>query len=1106
MGEPLDEGGPIPQRDQPRLVRHLGAVAMSRGRALAEAGAVTDRRWSPDRRRVSGTVGGGAPGGCQVTVTVRRAPNGSLAAVSGGCTCPTGYNCEHVAALLLAPALAPSSRNPGEPAAVPAGPGWGPALDALVAPPAATGGHGAVFGGGAQPLGLQFEAVESRPSPGRKPASRPGSRPAGAPGLRIRPVTRSSSGNWVRTDVTWSRLDYFTGWRSTGRVDEQVALLLELRALARLSDPRRWATSSDEAVWLESIASRRVWDLLRQARQAGVVLVAAGRDGPEVVVEDRPADAVLDAVAAGADLELRARLAVSGRDIPASTLLAIGSPVHGVAWWEPAGPGGRPVLHLAPIAAGTHPALVSILAEPVPITIPADRRARFETEIYPALRRRVALCSSDGSVDLPPAEADTVVCVLSHRPGSLLDVSWWLRAGAGPLRAVTDDPDADAGKALMAAAEILAGPAGVVPTRPGGLAPTAVHLEGVAAARFVAEIVPALADLDGVEVVHGGAVPDYREVTDSPAVSVGDASEDRDWLDLHVSVSVGGEEVEFAELFVALAEGRSHLLLPSGAYFSLAHEQLRRLADLIAEARSLHDAPPGRIRLSRFSVSLFDELSDLASVDEGTGACLESLRALAADPAPARPVPAGLMAELRPYQLEGFGWLAARFEAGLGAVLADDMGLGKTLQALAVMCHAREQGLTSDPFLVVAPTSVVGNWAAEAARFAPGLAVATVTETSARRGAGVADTAAGADLVITSYALFRLDHAEYQAHPWAGLFLDEAQFVKNPTAITHIRARRLPVAFKLAMTGTPLENSLTELWALLSITSPGLLGRPDRFNDAYRLPIERHSDQDRLDQLRRRIRPVMLRRTKADVVADLPDKQEQVLQVELAPRHRKLYHTYLQRERQKILGLIGDMAANRFEILRSLTLLRQAALDISLVDPDHPPVPSAKLELLVSMLEEAVADGHRVLVFSQFTRFLAEARRRVEASGIACSYLDGRTRRRQQVIDEFRSGETPVFMISLKAGGFGLNLTEADHCVLLDPWWNPATEAQAVDRAHRIGQARKVMVHRLVSVDTIEEKVMALKDRKSALFSSVVDEGSFSSASLSATDIADLLG
>jgi SNF2 family DNA or RNA helicase len=427
------------------------------------------------------------------------------------------------------------------------------------------------------------------------------------------------------------------------------------------------------------------------------------------------------------------------------------------------------------------------------------------------------------------------------------------------------------------------------------------------------------------------------------------------------------------------------------------------------------------------------------------------------------------------------------------------------VQALALMCHTNERGLTKDPYLVVAPTSVVGNWASECRRFAPDLNVTMVTETGRRRGTSLQDMAADFDVVITSYSLFRMEYDEYAGVDWAGLFLDEAQFAKNRLSQTYQRAKTLPVPFKVAMSGTPIENNLMELWSLLSIVAPGLFASPDRFAEYYRVPIEKETDAERLAQLRRRVRPLMLRRTKEQVASDLPAKQEQVLELDLSPKHKKVYQTYLQRERQKVLGLLDDMTKNRFEIFRSLTLLRQASLDVSLVDAKHTGVPSTKLDALMEMLEDIVGDGHRVLVFSQFTRFLTLARNRIRKAGIEHCYLDGRTRNRPAVIAEFREGHIPVFLISLKAGGFGLNLTEADYCILLDPWWNPAVEAQAVDRIHRIGQIRKVMVYRLVATDTLEEKVMALKAKKAALFANVMDGGGFESGAMTAADIRDLL-
>jgi SNF2 family DNA or RNA helicase len=337
------------------------------------------------------------------------------------------------------------------------------------------------------------------------------------------------------------------------------------------------------------------------------------------------------------------------------------------------------------------------------------------------------------------------------------------------------------------------------------------------------------------------------------------------------------------------------------------------------------------------------------------------------------------------------------------------------------------------------------------------------------------------------------------------VLLDEAQFVKNYRAKTYQSARRLRSDFKLAITGTPLENNLMELWALLSITAPGLFPHPDRFSEFYRRPIERAQDPLLMGRLRRRISPLMLRRTKERVASELPPKQEQIVEVVLQPKHMRIYQTHLQRERQKVLGLIDDLDRNRFTILRSLTLLRQLSLDPSLVDDIHAGVPASKIEVLCEQLGELVAEGHSGLVFSQFTGFLSKVRARLEEEDIDYAYLDGRTRNRSAAVERFRSGRVPVFLISLKAGGFGLNLPEADYCFLLDPWWNPATEAQAIDRTHRIGQTKTVLVYRLVARDTIEEKVMELKERKEQLFAAMFGDDALAAVPLSVTEIRALV-
>jgi superfamily II DNA or RNA helicase len=721
----------------------------------------------------------------------------------------------------------------------------------------------------------------------------------------------------------------------------------------------------------------------------------------------------------------------------------------------------------------------------------------------------------------PPPEPGQAMLTLSvqrlleHR----MSLTWdWISlvGSESHVEAVrADDQNPSRAATLKRVTDLLADPEyGLTEPFPGGrrLRDHAV-VAGDVMLRLVREVLPQLVEMDDVEVVvkPDDNVPEYFEAQEAPVVSFASTTEGsvgaQDWFDLSVRVSVGGEEVGFEGLFVALAAEREFMILPSGRYFRLEQPEFRQLQDLIVESRELQDAPAGVLRVARFQAGLWQELSELGEVTGQAAAWQESVRALSgAQTGPADPLPAGLDATLRPYQLEGFRWLATLRRHDLGGVLADDMGLGKTLQALALICHAVEQAPTGTaPFLVVAPASVVSNWAHESARFAPNLIATPIVQTGARRAGTLEQAVTGSHIVVTSYTLFRLEFDDYAALPWAGLILDEAQFVKNSQSQAYRCARQLPVAFKLAITGTPMENSLAELWALLSITAPGLLPRLDRFTDYYRRPIEKDHDEDRLAQLRRRIRPLMLRRRKGEVLTELPAKQEQVMELDLNPQHRRMYQTYLQRERQKVLGLLGDLQKNRFEIFRSLTLLRQASLDLTLVDPKHHAIASTKLDALCDQVTDLAAEGHRVLIFSQFTRFLTTARQRLEDAGIACCYLDGKTRRRAQVIADFKNGTAPAFLVSLKSGGFGLTLTEADYCILLDPWWNPATEAQAVDRTHRIGQTRNVMVYRLVAKDTIEEKVMALQARKAELFSSVLDGGEFASAELTAADIRSLL-
>jgi superfamily II DNA or RNA helicase len=1109
----------ITSADAKVLERLVGSATFARGSDYARTGAVRKRTWSPGGTHVVGEVQGGTRRPYVATVTLTRSRSKELSAFQATCTCPVGVNCKHAVALVLAEeSSVHSSQVPklsivrDDAARIPLTPrdettrsigresypsDWKLPLQILLE----SDGKEAAEPGDTD-IGLQFELVLD---------------PGGA-GIRVRPVTPGQNGNWVRTGISWSNLDYYRyGARSTPEAVERLALVKELLALSQLANRRPMYSYSDDVVRLETINSRRLWDLFGEARALGLPLVQSGRHSQPISFVPRAADVTIDVTRSEAGLRVEPRIEIEGQRIPLQQSMLIGSPAHGIAWWEQSTDINRATpplgLGLAALATPVDDNLRAFLRTAA-VDVPSHDEKRFLRAFVPRLRRRVEVASSDGSVGLPEVRRSTLVLTISAGDDHDIELTWARSAEGEEWRedlwgAASREHQRSAEESTVEAASAIVRsvPAMFEVTSRGYRLASKSRLEGMSAVRFVTDLLPALEATDAIEVERIGALPDYKETAAAPVVSLGGShSADNDWFDLTITVTVGGEEVPFAELFVALAGGQSHLILPSGTFFSLDREELRELAQLITEARGLRDDPGEGVRLSRFQASLWEDFQRLGVVSAQASRWEDQVRALvgAVDRREHGP-PVSLRATLRPYQHTGFNWLTYLYEHRLGGVLADDMGLGKTLQALALMCHVKELGVVKDPFLIVAPTSVVGNWLSECRRFAPNLNVTTVTETGRRRGTTVKEVAEEVDVVVTSYSLFRLEYDEYAAVGWAGLFLDEAQFAKNRLSQTYQRAKTLPVSFKVAMSGTPIENNLMELWSLLSIAAPGLFSNPDRFAEYYRVPIEKENDSERLGQLRRRIRPLMLRRTKEQVANDLPDKQEQVLELDLSPKHKKVYQTYLQRERQKVLGLLDEMTKNRFEIFRSLTLLRQASLDVSLVDAKHEGVPSTKLDALMEMLDDIVSDGHRVLVFSQFTRFLTLARNRIQRAGIEHCYLDGRTRNRPAVIAEFREGHAPVFLISLKAGGFGLNLTEADYCILLDPWWNPATEAQAVDRIHRIGQTRKVMVYRLVAKDTLEEKVMALKAKKAMLFSNVMDGGGFESGAMTASDIRELL-
>jgi SNF2-related domain/Helicase conserved C-terminal domain len=965
---------------------------------------------------------------------------------------------------------------------------WTRAVDALLPSGDDTRRPGGIRRALVQP-GLQLDLVTDDPD-----------RP---PVLRVRPVVPGTSGGWRVSGTSWS----VVGYAQRGdlpRTRRQRRLLTELLAVSR---SQHWLAHSASWLDLTDIDSRRVWDLLCELRDAGLPFVTTGRPAREAVVDD-PVRA-----------HLHLRPVPDGLDVCCHLFTEPGEPVpdHAVtladdaalAWWTPGvDHRGRPArtLHVAPVPPALTPHLDAVRRF-VPVHVPSAQVGRFTAEYLPRLPAAVAVRTT---TQVPPRQHDTALRVtVTPLDDFCLEVRWaWDRDPAGRRDVAAEHRIVDAVR--MALPDRLLPDGG----RPGDLPgftglPAPARLSAAATVRFVQNAMPYLEAIEGVVLDLTAELPRYREAREAPVLSF-DALRptDRDWYDLTVSVHLEAEHIPFVNLFTALVRGRSHLVLPSGLTLPLRDGRFAELIGLIEEGRALIEGPEGSLRVSRYDTAVWDGLTRLGQLEGRAQTWRQAARAVAQAPILTEHAPpTGLTATLRPYQRAGFGWLATLYENGLGGVLADDMGLGKTLQTLALVQHVRVKSLSDKPFLVVAPTSVLSTWQSEAARFAPGLRFVTVAGTTRRRdGTTITDLARDADVVVTSYALFRLEHRHYCEVSWAGLVLDEAQNVKNHQSVAYRCARDLGAPWTLAITGTPMENSLIELWALMSLVAPGLLqASPKTFNDVYRLPIERARDGARLAALRRRIGPLVLRRTKDQVAQDLPEKTEQILTLDLAPAHRRAYQALLTRERAKVLELVDDLPRNKFQIFSSLTLLRQAALDIALVDPDRAQVPATKLDVLLDLVGDVVAEGHRVLVFSQFTRFLRAARDRITAAGHDVCYLDGRTRRRDDVVQAFRSGAAPVFLISLRAGGTGLTLTEADYCVVLDPWWNPATEAQAVDRAHRIGQTRPVVVYRLVAKDTIEQKVMELKAAKAGLAASTLDGADLASADLTADDVRRLI-
>ncbi|WP_263264942.1 DEAD/DEAH box helicase [Pseudomonas sp. RIT-PI-S] len=627
--------------------------------------------------------------------------------------------------------------------------------------------------------------------------------------------------------------------------------------------------------------------------------------------------------------------------------------------------------------------------------------------------------------------------------------------------------------------------------------------------RFVLHDLPALRE-QGWEIEYGEQFSFQLTPVDDWYAVVEEAS-GHDWFDLELGIVVNGERQSLLPILLNLVRSHPDALKP-GAIARRKDDELlvvplpgaqankravqvalpyARLKPVLAALGDVYQQEAGvtRLRLATPDASRLNALAELPLRWQGGERLRElatRLRDLRSRPCLA---PSGLNATLRGYQLEGLSWMQNLRELEVGGILADDMGLGKTLQALAHILTEKNAGRLDRPVMVVMPTSLIPNWQDEASRFAPGLRVLTLQGVGRKK---YFDRLDEYDLLLTTYALLPKDVERIGQLKLHLLILDEAQYIKTPGSKAAQAARRFDARQRLCLSGTPLENHLGELWSLFHFLMPGWLGDSKAFNLHYRVPIERHEDQERLQHLNARIKPFLLRRTKEQVATELPAKTDIIQWVELNDAQRDLYETVRLAMDRKVRAEISrkGMARSQIIILEALLKLRQVCCDLRLVDKSRGPElagSSGKLESLMGMLERLMAEDRRVLVFSQFTSMLELIEAELQQRGMGYALLTGSSRDRRAPVEDFQQGRKRIFLISLKAGGVGLNLTAADTVIHYDPWWNPAAEQQATDRAYRIGQDKPVFVFKLITRGTVEEKIAQLQQEKTALAAGVLD-------------------
>lgn len=604
---------------------------------------------------------------------------------------------------------------------------------------------------------------------------------------------------------------------------------------------------------------------------------------------------------------------------------------------------------------------------------------------------------------------------------------------------------------------------------------------------FLTEELPNLPEW--VDVFYSDAFAN-RPVRPMPKVTAGVSVNDSDLLE----VTFNAKDLDFNELMEILdsyRQKRKYHRLKDKSFITLGDQQMQAIADFV-DNTGIDKAQADGMKVE-LPMSQAMYLDELAREDEALR--LERSRAFRAIVRDIRhpedsevEVPPSLKGVLRDYQVTGFNWLSNLSAYHLGGILADDMGLGKTLQVIAFLLA--KQNYQEPPSLVVAPTSLMYNWLEEIERFAPQLKAAAVAGTKAEREKILAEADASYDVLITTYNMLKRDIAMYEKRRFRYAFLDEAQHIKNPTTQNARAVKKLKTSGYFALTGTPIENTLTELWSIFDFLMPGYLLSHKKFKDRYETPIVREQDERSLKDLKRHVMPFILRRMKKDVLTELPDKVERKMVSSMTPKQEKVYQGWFLKSQKEFAEQMAAGEDSRIKILAILTRLRQIACDPAMFLEGYTGG-SGKLDQLEEVVSDAVEGGHRILIFSQFTTMLAHIGERLKQQGIAYYYLDGSTPslERIRLVKAFNEGTTPVFLISLKAGGTGLNLTGADMVIHFDPWWNPAVEDQATDRAYRLGQKNNVQVIRLLAKGTVEEKIYELQQKKKSLIDQMIQPG-----------------